>query len=77
MSIELHHAPIFLTSTTTMKQRITYVVTDPDSFNPDQIEIQKGSKGKGDTYVLTRVKAAKEHRITLGLDELAQAPIDT
>ena len=52
------------------------MVTDPDSFNPDQIKVQRGSKGKGDTYVLTRVKAAKEHRITLGVDELAQAPID-
>ncbi|KAF2999296.1 protease B nonderepressible form [Curvularia kusanoi] len=59
-----------------MKQRITYVVTDPDSFKPEQIDVQKGIKGKGDTYVLTRVKAAKEHRITLGLDELVQAPID-
>ncbi|KAH6622195.1 PIG-X [Boeremia exigua] len=59
-----------------MKQRITYVVTDPESFNPEQIDVQKGSNGKSDTFTLTRVRAAKEHRITLGLDELSEAPID-
>ncbi len=59
-----------------MKQRITYVVTEPESFNPEQINVQKGSNGKGDTYTLTRVRAAKEHRITLGVDELSQSPID-
>lgn len=59
-----------------MKQRITYVVIEPESFKPEQIEVRKGSKGKGDTYSLSSVKAAKEHRITLGVDELSHAPIN-
>ncbi|KAJ8110552.1 hypothetical protein OPT61_g6640 [Boeremia exigua] len=59
-----------------MKQRITYVVTEPESFNPEQITVHKGSSGNRDTYTLTRVRAAKEHRITLSVDELSQAPID-
>ncbi|KAF1933685.1 PIG-X-domain-containing protein [Didymella exigua CBS 183.55] len=61
-----------------MKVRITYVVTEPESFNPDQINVQRGSKGKRDTFKLNHVKAAKEHRITLGLNELSkhEAPFD-
>lgn len=59
-----------------MKQRITYVVTEPESFTPEQINVQKRGNGKGDTFTLKGVNAAKEHRITLGLDELSQAPID-
>ena len=59
-----------------MKQRITYVVTNPESFNPEQISVQKGKNGDGDRFALKGVNAAKEHRITLGLDELAQAPFN-
>lgn len=63
-----------------MKERITYVVTEPESFNPEQISVQKGKgKDKGrDVFEVKRVKAAKEHRITLGLDELSthKAPFD-
>ncbi|KAF2630350.1 PIG-X-domain-containing protein [Macroventuria anomochaeta] len=59
-----------------MKQRITYVVTEPESFTPEQISVQKRKNGNGDTFTLKGVHAAKEHRITLGLDELSQAPIN-
>ncbi|KAJ4379197.1 protease B nonderepressible form [Didymella sp. IMI 355093] len=61
-----------------MKARITYVVTEPESFNPEQINVQKGRNGERDTFKIERVKAAKEHRITLGLDELSKhkAPLD-
>ncbi|KAJ4353148.1 protease B nonderepressible form [Ascochyta clinopodiicola] len=59
-----------------MKQRITYVVTEPESFNPEQISVQKGPSGNAGVFKLNGVNAAKEHRITLGLDELSQAPID-
>ncbi|KZM19512.1 protease B nonderepressible form [Ascochyta rabiei] len=59
-----------------MKQRITYVVTEPESFNPEQISVQKGVNGNADIFKLNGVNAAKEHRITLGLDELSQTPID-
>jgi hypothetical protein len=51
-----------------MKQRITYVVKDPDSFSPELLEVKKD--GSRDSFVLNGVQAAKEHRITLGLDEL-------
>jgi hypothetical protein len=51
-----------------MKQRITYVVKDPDSFSPELLEVEKD--GSRDSFVLSGVQAAKEHRITLGLDEL-------
>lgn len=61
---------------TTMKQRITYVVTDPESFNPEQINVKKEASGNAAIFELNGVKAAKEHRITLGLDELSQSPID-
>jgi hypothetical protein len=54
--------------TSTMKQRITYVVKDPDSFSPELLEVKKD--GSQDSFVLNGVQAAKEHRITLGLDEL-------
>lgn len=56
------------------------MVTEPESFNPEQISVQKGKgKDKGrDVFEVKRVKAAKEHRITLGLDELSthKAPFD-
>jgi len=52
----------------TMKQRITYVVKDPDSFTPEQLEVKKDSHES--TFSVKDLQAAKEHRITLGLDEL-------
>jgi hypothetical protein len=51
-----------------MKQRITYVVNDPDSFTPELLEVKKD--GSKDSFVVNGLQAAKEHRITLGLDEL-------
>jgi hypothetical protein len=54
--------------TPTMKQRITYVVKNPDTFTPDLLEVTKD--GPKDSFVVNGVQAAKEHRITLGLDEL-------
>jgi len=61
-----------------MKERITYVVTEPESFDPEQISVQQGKDGVPDIFEVKRVKAAKEHRITLGLDELSKhkAPFD-
>lgn len=59
-----------------MKQRITYVVTNPESFNPEQISVQKESDGSGDTFTLKGVQAAKEHRITFGLEDLSEALAD-
>jgi hypothetical protein len=47
-----------------MKQRVTYIVQDPDSFSPDQLVI------KGSSLTLKHVEAAKEHRITASLDDL-------
>ncbi|KAF2257787.1 hypothetical protein CC78DRAFT_572948, partial [Lojkania enalia] len=47
-----------------MKQRITYIVQNPDDFNPEQLSI------KDTDLTLNGVGAAKEHRITLGLSEL-------
>ncbi|KAF1851018.1 PIG-X-domain-containing protein [Cucurbitaria berberidis CBS 394.84] len=49
-----------------MKQRITYVVKNPEAFTPEQLVV----KDDGTKFTLQRVHAAKEHRITLGLDEL-------
>jgi hypothetical protein len=54
--------------TTTMRQRITYVVKDPDTFTPDLLEVTKD--GPKDSFAVSGVQAAKEQRITLGLDEL-------
>ncbi|KAI1513345.1 PIG-X / PBN1 [Pyrenophora tritici-repentis] len=51
-----------------MKQRITYVVHKPEEFTPEQIEITQDELGP--RFALKNVQAAKEHRITLGLDEL-------
>lgn len=48
----------------TMKQRITYVVPDPESFDPESLSVRTSS------LELRDVKAAKEHRITFGLSEL-------
>jgi hypothetical protein len=47
-----------------MKQRITYLVQDPEVFSPEQLEVQ------GRSLALDKVNAAKEHRITFGLNEL-------
>jgi hypothetical protein len=55
----------------TMKQRLTYVVKNPEDFSPEQIEV------KDDRFTLKNVHAAKEHRITLGLDELPEEVPDT
>jgi hypothetical protein len=51
-----------------MKQRITYVVKDPDSFTPEQIETK--NDGHESSFAVKGVQAAKERRYTLGLDEL-------
>ena len=51
-----------------MKQRITYVVKKPEEFTPDQLDV--GEDKSGQYFALDNVYAAKEHRITLGLDEL-------
>lgn len=47
-----------------MKQRITYLVPNPDDFHPDLLEVESASLSVRD------LKSAKEHRITLGLSEL-------
>ena len=47
-----------------MKQRITYIVQNPDAFSPEQLDVREG------VFALKNVEAAKEHRITFGLDEL-------
>ncbi|KAH8725225.1 PIG-X [Phaeosphaeriaceae sp. PMI808] len=51
-----------------MKQRITYVVTKPELFTPEQLEVSK------DEYSMSvkGVHAAKEHRFTFGLEELPE-----
>jgi hypothetical protein len=51
-----------------MKQRITYVVKQPDEFSPEQLEVKTDSNGP--VFTIKNVDAAKEHRLTLGLDEL-------
>ena len=53
-----------------MKQRITYVVTNPEDFTPDQLQVGKDQSGP--YFALDNVYAAKEHRITLGLNELPE-----
>ncbi|KAI4935588.1 uncharacterized protein J4E92_002879 [Alternaria infectoria] len=53
-----------------MKQRITYVVTNPEEFTPDQLDV--GEDNSGPYFALDNVYAAKEHRITLGLNELPE-----
>ncbi|KAF2128292.1 PIG-X-domain-containing protein [Dothidotthia symphoricarpi CBS 119687] len=51
-----------------MKQRITYVVRNPDSFTPEQLSVKNDAAGA--TFTLKDIDAVKEHRITIGLDEL-------
>jgi hypothetical protein len=53
-----------------MKQRITYVVKNPEAFSPDQLEVKQDLQGP--IFTLKNVDAAKEHRITFGLDELPE-----
>jgi hypothetical protein len=53
-----------------MKQRITYVVKNPEEFSPEQLEVRKDPEGP--IFTIKNVHAAKEHRITLGLDELPE-----
>lgn len=47
-----------------MKQRITYLVKDPDTFTPEKLQVKDAS------LTLDAVEAVKEHRITFSLDEL-------
>ncbi|KAL1608270.1 protease B nonderepressible form [Paraconiothyrium brasiliense] len=47
-----------------MKQRRTYLVGDPDSFTPEQLEVKDGS------LWLKGLKAVAEHRVTFNVDEL-------
>lgn len=47
-----------------MKQRITYLVHNPEEFTPEQLEVTSSS------LKLDKLNAAKEHRITIGLSEL-------
>ncbi|KAF2490460.1 PIG-X-domain-containing protein [Lophium mytilinum] len=49
-----------------MRQRITYIVHDPDEFNPDKLHVFD------DSFSLVSVDAAKEHRLTFSLSELPQ-----
>jgi hypothetical protein len=53
-----------------MKQRITYVVKDPNAFSPEQLEVVKQDGSSLAKFTVKDVNAAKEHRITMGLDEL-------
>lgn len=53
-----------------MKQRITYVVKRPDGFSPEQLLVLRDDDQFGTRFALKDVDAAKEHRITLGLNEL-------
>lgn len=47
-----------------MKQRITYVRSHDDSFHPSQLEVHQNS------MTIRCLAAAKEHRLTVGLNEL-------
>ncbi|KAF1966463.1 PIG-X-domain-containing protein [Bimuria novae-zelandiae CBS 107.79] len=47
-----------------MKQRITFLVKDPDSFTPEKLEV------KDESLAMSAVEAVKEHRFTISLDEL-------
>lgn len=43
-------------------------MTKPESFTPELLEVEK--EGSKDVFGVKNVQAAKEHRITLGLNEL-------
>ena len=51
-----------------MKQRITYVVHNPDDFDPSQLRLPPTNNA----FTLDLVNAAKEHRLTFSLSELPQ-----
>jgi hypothetical protein len=53
-----------------MKHRITYVLKDPDTFSPDHLKVVKRNGKSPAKFIFENVNAAKEHRITMGLDEL-------
>ena len=53
-----------------MKQRITYIVQNPDDFSPEQLEVRTDARGP--LFAVKGVEAAKEHRLTLGLNELPE-----
>ena len=48
-----------------MKRRVTYINRANDAFDQDQIEVDKSS------IQLRDLKAAREDRLTLALDELS------
>jgi hypothetical protein len=52
--------------TLNMKQRITYLVPEPDDFRPELLTVQDESLS------VRNLKAAKEHRVTFGLSELPE-----
>jgi len=47
-----------------MKQRITYIVRNPEQFTPELLEVNRTS------FTVKGLNAAKEHRITFSLKEL-------
>ncbi|KAJ4353874.1 protease B nonderepressible form [Didymosphaeria variabile] len=49
-----------------MKQRRTYLVEDPDTFTPEQLEVIDGSLS------LKGLEAVEEHRVTFNVDELPE-----
>ncbi|KAF2639048.1 PIG-X-domain-containing protein [Massarina eburnea CBS 473.64] len=49
-----------------MKQRITYIVSDPDTFRPELLDVKHAS------ITLKKVQAAKERKVTIGLGELPE-----
>lgn len=51
-----------------MKQRITYVVHNPNDFDPSQLRLSPTNNA----FTLDLVNAAKEHQLTFGLSELPQ-----
>ena len=64
----LHHALEAPADTSAMKQRITYMVKNPESFTPEQLSLS--AQDQGQTFAIRNVDAVKEHRLTAGLDEL-------
>ena len=48
-------------------------MTKPESFNPDQIVVEKDQRGEA--FHIKGVHAVKEHRITLSLDEVPSASL--
>ena len=48
-----------------MKQRITFLVKDPESFTPERLEVEEDG-----SLSLKDIEAVKEQRLTFSLDEL-------